>query len=148
MRFTFATSGRVALVFLAVLFFGPGDPDQPPRKVAAQDGEKSTQPTVASAAEGEPRKLILPSVLQQKVKAEFIDTPIREALEFLLEDTKDQPESKEGSAIVESAIATFDKLIVKVNDRNVEDRSAHLKKVRAELEKEAKSLITKVNKLG
>ncbi len=67
---------------------------------------------------------------------------------FLLEDTKDQPESKEGSAIVESAIATFDKLIVKVNDRNVEDRSAHLKKVRAELEKEAKSLITKVNKLG
>ena len=67
---------------------------------------------------------------------------------FLLEDTKDQPESKEGSAIVESAIAAFDKLIVKVNDRNVEDRSAHLKKVRAELEKEAKSLITKVNKLG
>ncbi len=67
---------------------------------------------------------------------------------FLLEDTKDQPESKEGTAIVESAIATFDKLIVKVNDRNVEDRSAHLKKVRAELEKEAKSLIAKVNKLG
>ena len=67
---------------------------------------------------------------------------------FLLEDTKNQPESKEGSAIVESAIATFDKLIVKVNDRNVEDRSAHLKKVRAELEKEAKSLIAKVNKLG
>ena len=67
---------------------------------------------------------------------------------FLLEDTKDQPESKEGTAIVESAIATFDKLIVKVNDRNVEDRSAHLKKVRAELEKEAKALIAKVNKLG
>lgn len=67
---------------------------------------------------------------------------------FLLEDAQDQPESKEGSAIVESAITTFDDLIVKVNDREVDDRSAHLKKVRAELEKEAKALIAKVNKLG
>lgn len=66
---------------------------------------------------------------------------------FLLEDAQDKPESKEGSAIVESAIATFDDLIVKVNDREVDDRGAHLKKVRAELEKEARALIAKVNKL-
>ena len=67
---------------------------------------------------------------------------------FILEDTKDKPESKEGSAIVDSAITTFDELIAKVNDKSVEDRSAHLKSVRAELEKKAKALIDKVNKLG
>ena len=67
---------------------------------------------------------------------------------FILEDAKDKPESKEGSAIVDSAITTFDELIAKVNDKSVEDRSAHLKSVRAELEKKAKALIDKVNKLG
>ena len=67
---------------------------------------------------------------------------------FILEDAKDQPESKEGTAIIDSAIATFDDLISQVNDREVEDRSAHLKKVRSELEKRAKALVDKVNKLA
>lgn len=67
---------------------------------------------------------------------------------FILEDAKDQPESKEGTAIIDSAIATFDDLISQVNDREVEDRSAHLKKVRSELEKKAKALVDKVNKLA
>ena len=67
---------------------------------------------------------------------------------FILEDAKDQPESKEGSAIIDSAITTFDELIIEVNRRDVEDRSAHLKKVRADLEKKAKALVDKVNKLG
>ena len=67
---------------------------------------------------------------------------------FILEDAKDKPESKEGSAIVDSAIATFDELIAKVNNRDVENRSAHLKKVRAELEKKAQALVDKVNKLA
>lgn len=67
---------------------------------------------------------------------------------FILEDAKEKQESKEGSAIVDSAITTFDELIAEVNRRDVEDRSAHLKKVRADLEKKAKALIEKVNKLG
>ena len=67
---------------------------------------------------------------------------------FIIEDTKDHPESKEGSAIIESAIGAFDELIAKVNQRDVEDRSAHLKSVRKELEKKAQDLVAKVNKLG
>ncbi len=67
---------------------------------------------------------------------------------FILEDAREQPESKEGSAIIENAISTFDELIAKVNDRSVEDRSAHLKKVRAELETKARKLVDQVNKLG
>ena len=67
---------------------------------------------------------------------------------FIVEDAKEQPESKEGSAIVDSAIATFDDLMVKINKRDVEDRTAHLKKVKAEFEKKARELVDKVNKLG
>ena len=67
---------------------------------------------------------------------------------FILEDAKENQESKEGTAIIESAISDFDELIAQVNNRDVEDRSAHLKKVRADLEKKAKALIDKVNKLG
>ena len=58
-----------------------------------------------------------------------------------------KPESKEGSAIVDGAIAAFDELIVEVNRRDVEDRGAHLKKVRKSLEEKAQKLIDKVNKL-
>ena len=67
---------------------------------------------------------------------------------FIVEDAKDQPESKEGSAIVDSAIATFDDLMVKINKRDVKNRSAHLKEVKAEFEKKARELVDKVNKLS
>ncbi|MEN8788802.1 MAG: hypothetical protein ABF293_08115 [Flavobacteriaceae bacterium] len=67
---------------------------------------------------------------------------------YILEDSKENQESKEGTAIIESAITAFDELIAQVNKRDVENRSAHLEKVRADLEKKAKTLIDKVNKLG
>lgn len=66
---------------------------------------------------------------------------------FIIEDTKGKPESKEGSEIVNSAISTFDELIAEVNRRDVEDRGAHLQKVRKSLEEKAQKLIDKVNKL-
>ncbi len=66
---------------------------------------------------------------------------------FIIEDAKGQPESKEGSAIVNSAITTFDELIFEVNRRDVEDRGAHLREVRKSLEDKAQKLIDKVNKL-
>ena len=67
---------------------------------------------------------------------------------FIVEDAKDQPESKEGTAIVDSAISAFDDLMIKINKRDVEDRKAHLKKVKEEFEKKAKELVDKVNKLS
>lgn len=67
---------------------------------------------------------------------------------FIVEDAKDQPESKEGTAIVDSAISAFDDLMIKINKRDVEDRKAHLKKVREDFEKKAKELVDKVNKLS
>jgi len=67
---------------------------------------------------------------------------------YIVEATNGNEISKEGEKIIDSAIGTFDDLIAKVNQRDVEDRKAHLKKVREELESSAKALVEKVNKLA
>ncbi|MFS4467592.1 hypothetical protein [Maribacter sp. 2210JD10-5] len=66
---------------------------------------------------------------------------------YIVEAANGKQDSKEGSRIIDSAIATFDDLIAKVN-QDVENRKAHLKGVRAELETKAKGLVEEVNKLS
>ncbi len=56
-------------------------------------------------------------------------------------------DTKSSEAIIDEAIATFDALIVKVNDKSVANRKAHLKAVSNELEETGKALIEKVNNL-
>ena len=58
--------------------------------------------------------------------------------------TEDQTEAE---AIIDDAIATFDTLIAKVNDKGVEDRKANLKSVRVELEEKGRALIDRINAL-
>lgn len=67
---------------------------------------------------------------------------------YIVEATNGNVVSKEGEKIIDGAISTFDELIAKVNQRDVENRKAHLKKVREELESSAKALVEKVNKLA
>ncbi|MEJ2162752.1 MAG: hypothetical protein P8X60_05370 [Robiginitalea sp.] len=67
---------------------------------------------------------------------------------YIMESTLQKEGSKEGSAIIDKAIATFDNLIARVNQRKVEDRKSHLKEVRASLETEATELVTRLNKMG
>lgn len=67
---------------------------------------------------------------------------------YIIEESNKTTGSKEGNEIIDKAIATFDDLIAKVNKRDVDNRKAHLKAVRQELEKEATALINKLNKLG
>ena len=55
--------------------------------------------------------------------------------------------TNDGEAIIDDAIATFDSLIAKVNDRKVENRSKNLKEVRLELEEKASALVERINKL-
>lgn len=50
-------------------------------------------------------------------------------------------------AIIDEAIIVFDDLIEKVNDRKVENKKAHFKSVRNELEERGKALIDKINNL-
>lgn len=66
----------------------------------------------------------------------------------IIEAANNKPYSKEGTKIIDGAIATFDDLIAKVNQRDVTDKKAHFKGIREELEKQAKGLVDQLNKLG
>ena len=66
---------------------------------------------------------------------------------YIVEASKGTEPTKEGSAIIDKAIDTFDTLIAKVNDTSVPNRRAHLKEVRNSLEKKATELVDRINKL-
>ncbi len=55
--------------------------------------------------------------------------------------------TKDSDAIIDEAIATFDELIERVNDRGVEDKKAHFKAINNDLESKGRGLIDKINKL-
>jgi len=55
--------------------------------------------------------------------------------------------TKQSEAIIDEAIATFDELITRVNDRSVEDKKGHFKAINNDLESKGISLIDKINKL-
>ena len=55
--------------------------------------------------------------------------------------------TKASDAIIDEAIATFDELIERVNDRSVEDKKAHFKAINNDLESKGRGLIDKINKL-
>ncbi|WP_339716266.1 hypothetical protein [uncultured Kriegella sp.] len=67
---------------------------------------------------------------------------------YIVETANGKQDSKEGAKIIDKAIETFDDLIVKVNQRDVENRKKHLNEVRATLQKEATALVEDLNKLG
>lgn len=67
---------------------------------------------------------------------------------YIVDAANNTQDSKEGAKVIDEAIETFDDLIEKVNEKGVDDRKKHLKKVRKELEKKAEGLAEKVNKLG
>ncbi|QLE01553.1 hypothetical protein HX109_08230 [Galbibacter sp. BG1] len=86
------------------------------------------------------------SIKDLKKDINFVLGDIIEAV-YLWEISTDNKNSKEGDKIIDEAIAVFDELIEKVNNKEVENRSAHLKAVNKELEEKASSLIEKLNKL-
>ncbi|MCO5725510.1 hypothetical protein [Robiginitalea marina] len=67
---------------------------------------------------------------------------------YILENTQQKEGSQEGTAIIDQAIETFDTLIAQVNQKDVPNRKAHLKEIRASLEKEATQLVERLNTLG
>ncbi len=67
---------------------------------------------------------------------------------YVVEETNGDQHSKEGSAIIDGAISAFDELIAKVNQNDVDNKKAHYKEVRAELETKANKLVEQLNKLA
>lgn len=64
--------------------------------------------------------------------------------QMLQEDAK---KADKAEKIIDEAIETFDELIVKVNDKKVENKKAHFKSISADLEKKANALLSKIEKL-
>ncbi|MGV6846314.1 MAG: hypothetical protein ACWA42_09345, partial [Lutibacter sp.] len=56
-------------------------------------------------------------------------------------------DNKKSEAIIDEAIATFDALIDKVNERKVDSKKKHFSAIEKELAEKAQKLIDKVNKL-
>lgn len=66
---------------------------------------------------------------------------------YIWELTNPEKENKKAEALIDEAIATFDELITKVNQKDVEDKKKHFKTVNVELEERGRKLIDKINAL-
>lgn len=66
---------------------------------------------------------------------------------YIWELTNADKDNKKAEAIINEAIVTFDDLIVKVNEKKVENKKKHFKAVNAELEERGKKLIDQINAL-
>ncbi len=66
---------------------------------------------------------------------------------YIWELTNPDKETKKSEKIIDDAIATFDVLIEKVNDRNAENKKQHFNSIRAELEEKGRKLIDQINAL-
>lgn len=86
------------------------------------------------------------SIKDLKKDINFVLGDIIEAV-YIWEIATGKPNSNEGSALIDEAIASFDELIAKVNDKKVENRKQHLKAVSHELEVKAGALVEKLNNL-
>jgi hypothetical protein len=58
-----------------------------------------------------------------------------------------EADTKKSEAIIDQAIVEFDALIVKLNDKSVENKKAHFKSVQSDLINAAEGLLGKINKL-
>lgn len=56
-------------------------------------------------------------------------------------------DNKKTEAIIDEAIADFDELIKKINQKEVENKKQHFKSIEKELETKANDLVTKINEL-
>lgn len=77
----------------------------------------------------------------------FVLGDIIEAV-YIWEAENKGKDTKAGEAIIDEAIATFDELMAKVNQKKVENKKAHFTAINNELETKGNELIAKVNELG
>jgi hypothetical protein len=66
---------------------------------------------------------------------------------YIWELTNADKENKKAEAIIDEAITTFDELIAKVNQKDVDNKKKHFKQVNTELETRGRELIDKINAL-
>lgn len=88
----------------------------------------------------------MPSVKNLKKDINYVLGDIIEAV-YICEMTSAGKPTDATNAIIDEAISSFDGLIVKVNEKKVENKKAHFKQINAELEQTASQLVAKINAL-
>ncbi len=66
---------------------------------------------------------------------------------YIWELTNADKDSKRAEEIIDEAIVTFDELIAKVNQKEVENKKKHFNDIKTELESRGRKLIDKINAL-
>ena len=66
---------------------------------------------------------------------------------YMWELINPKADAKKAQAVINETIESFDGLITRVNDKKVENKSAHFKSVQSDLETVASGLLEKLNKL-
>ncbi len=86
------------------------------------------------------------SVKNLKKDINFVLGDIIEAVYLYEMSTTGKP-TDSTNAVIDEAIASFDTLIAKVNDKKVENKKVHFKQINIELEQTANQLVDKINAL-
>lgn len=86
------------------------------------------------------------SVKNLKKDLNFVLGDIIEAVYLWEMGTPGKP-TKESDSLVDEAIAAFDALIKKVNQKGVENKKEHFRQINKELEETATQLVGKINAL-
>jgi len=66
---------------------------------------------------------------------------------YIWEITNPEKGTEKSEKIIDEAIDTFDDLIQKMNNKEIENKKAHFKSISAELESRGRELIGKINAL-
>jgi hypothetical protein len=85
----------------------------------------------------------------RKLKKEM-NTVLSDIIEdcYACQLNSDDKTSAKAEKIIDEAIATFDDLIAKLHEKDVEDPKAHLKGIRATLKDQSAALSDKISKLS
>ena len=86
------------------------------------------------------------NVRELKKDINYVLGDIIEAV-YIWELTNADKDNKKAEGIIDEAIGTFDDLITKVNQKDVENKKKHFNTVKAELEERGRKLIDKINAL-
>ena len=66
---------------------------------------------------------------------------------YIWEYSNTSKDTKKSEAIIDDAISTFDELIAKVNESDIENKKTHFKSIQKDLEEKGRALIDRINKL-
>ncbi len=86
------------------------------------------------------------NVRQLKKDINYVLGDIIEAV-YIWELTQPKEDNQKAEEIIDDAITTFDELIAKVNQKDVENKKQHYKAINAELESRGRKLIDRINAL-